>query len=81
METFAARMDRYIAEYSAAVWPTHEVPKHKDEWDLAVTEIRADGFANAHVEGEHGTEDMPCPYATADECGERAAAAEFVETR
>lgn len=80
METFEARMNRYIAEYSAAVWPSMEVPTHRDEWDLQITEIRAEGFTNAHWEGEHGSEDSPCPYSS-EECGERAAAAEFVETR
>lgn len=81
METFEERITRYIEEYSAAVWPGHAVPVHEDEWAFQITEIRAERYANAHVEGEHGTEDNPCPYTTANECGERMAAEEFVETR
>lgn len=88
METYKARMERYIAEYSARVWPGHAVPdpnvvygdgpEHPD-FGYDVLEVQADGYANAHVEGEHeawGT----CPYASAEECGERHAAEAFVET-
>jgi hypothetical protein len=87
METFKARMDRYIAEYSAAVWPDLPVPSpnavygecgDRPDFGYDVLEVQADGWANAHVEGEHDATD--CPYATAQECGERTAAEAFVES-
>lgn len=86
METFKERMDRYIEEYSSRVWPELSVPSpnavygecaDRPDFGYDVLEVQADGYANAHVEGEHDS--TVCPYATAEECGERNAAAAFVE--
>lgn len=87
MESFKERMDRYIAEYSAAVWPDQPVPApnavygsgpENPDFGYDVLEVHADGYSNAHVEGEHDS--TVCPYATSEECGERSAAAMFVES-
>lgn len=87
MESFKDRMDRYIGEYSAAVWPDQPVPApnavygsgpENPDFGYDVLEVQADGYANAHVEGEHDS--TVCPYATAAECGERSAAEAFVES-
>lgn len=80
METFEARMNRYIKEYSERVWPNLPVPEIEDHWAVDLLEIRADGYASAHVDGEHEAWEG-CPYRSAQECGERMAAEEFVETR
>jgi hypothetical protein len=76
--TPAERLASYAAEYSAAVWPDLPfAPPTAD--DLEYMEIRADGYSNAHVEGEHTVFEL-CKYADATECGLRSAAAEYVET-
>lgn len=72
------RLRRYAAEYHQSMWSNLPYrPPTADE--LITMDIRADGYANAHVEGSHGTEDRPCSFATARECGERYAASEYVE--
>lgn len=87
METYKARMDRYIAEYSARVWPEFPVPSPNEvygssdeqpDFGYDVLEVHADRGSNVHVEAEHDSTN--CPYATAEECGERAAAEMFVES-
>jgi hypothetical protein len=40
--------------------------------------IRADGYANAHVEGEHEFNGL-CSFTSARDCGEAMAASEYVE--
>lgn len=80
-ETMAAthkRLARYVREYAEQVWPDLDVPTPTTR-DLQIMEVRSDGWADAHVGGSHGTEDNPCSASTAQECGERMAAAEFVE--
>jgi hypothetical protein len=52
------------------------VPTDDDCFDM---ELRSDGYANAHVEGQHNTEGPKCGFTTATECGERMAASEYVE--
>ena len=72
------RLADYAREYARAVWP--KLPYDEPGLDdLIVMEIRADEYANAHVQGEHRWNGL-CSYATARECSERAAAAEYVET-
>lgn len=75
--TTADRLRSYIKEYSEQVWPDLSIPE-PNEGDLEVVEIRSDGYANAHVEGEHESNKL-CPFTSAKECGERWAASEFVE--
>jgi hypothetical protein len=70
------RLTRYVREYAQERW-NMKVRVTSD--DALGIELRSDGYANAHVEGEHGTEGRDCGYSTARECGERYAAAEFVE--
>lgn len=71
------RLTAYAAEYADTVWPDLDTPMLAGE-ALERAEVRADAYANAHVEGEHAAHG--CPFATSTECGERAAAAEFVES-
>jgi hypothetical protein len=72
------RLRRYVKEYYEEVWPTltAKVPSDDDCFDM---ELRSDGYANAHVEGQHNTEGPKCGLTTATECGERIAASEWVE--
>ena len=67
----------FVTEYSEQVWPNLPVPVPTDD-DLEWMDFRSDGYANAHVEGEHQAHGL-CPYTSPHECGERSAAAEFVE--
>ena len=72
-----ARLATYAAEYSAKVWPESEyVPPTND--DLAFMEVRADGYSNQHNTQDSDYHD--CGYTTSTKYGERAAAAEYVET-
>jgi hypothetical protein len=80
-ETTGDRLRRYVKQYHEEVWPDLREPE-PTEADLISIEVRSDGYANAHVEGEHHThEDYYCTQKgwNARECGERMAAAEFVE--
>jgi hypothetical protein len=71
------RLARYVREYERDVWPN--LPPIKITKDaLFDMELRSDGWANAHVEGEHNANGI-CSCKTARECGERGAAAEYVE--
>lgn len=73
----AARLAKYAAEYAASVWPNSEyIPPTED--DLEFMEVRSDGYSNQH--NIQDSEYHNCGYATSTECGERAAAAEYVET-
>lgn len=50
--------------------------------EVLTMELRADGYSNAHVEGEHESNGL-CSFTgkmAARDCGELGAAAEFVET-
>jgi hypothetical protein len=67
------RLARYVVEYNEAVWPDLSVPIPTAD-DLELMELRVDGWANAHVTSGH-----TCPW-DAEECGERNAAAEYVES-
>lgn len=69
------RLRRYAQEYAREVWGQEVIPSARD---LMTMEIRSDGYANAHVEGEHEANGL-CPFTSARECGERSAAAEWVE--
>lgn len=73
----ATRLATYAAEYSAKVWPAAEY-RTPTEDDLAYMEVRADGYSNQH--NTQDSEYHDCGYTTSTECGERAAAAEYVET-
>lgn len=72
-----ARLAAYAAEYSANVWPDSEFHALTED-DLDYMEVRSDGWANQH--NIQDSEYHNCGYATSTECGERAAAAEYVET-
>jgi hypothetical protein len=76
------RLRKYVAEYAKEMWNDHSYYEGGDKYptdeQCLTIELRSDGWANAHVEGQHGSE-VPCMYSTAQECGERWAAAEFVE--
>lgn len=72
-----ARLRQYVTEYAEAVWPELPMPV-PSALDLIQMEVRADAYANAHVEGEHEANKL-CSLTSARECGERAAASEFVE--
>lgn len=69
------RLTRYAKEYAGSVWG--ETVNLTDE-DIDIIEIRSDGYANAHVEGEHEALGL-CHADSARECGERMAASEWVE--
>lgn len=71
-----ARLLSYVNN-SRKVWGEPELNDLPDD-ELMFIEIRSDGYANAHVEGEHDAW-MTCGYNSARECGERCAAAEWVE--
>lgn len=77
MNEAQTRIVRYVNEYNATVWPNLPVPVIKPS-DLERMEIRAEGYANAHVEGEHEANGI-CIFTSSTECGERHAAGEFVE--
>lgn len=79
METFQQRMIRFCEEYNAAAWPNMALVRPTEDWEFDVMEIHADMYASAHVDGEH-VENGICAYGTAAECGERSAAARWVET-
>lgn len=70
-----SRLTAYVREYSERVWPGYDVPKVTGP-DVERMLVRADSYADAHVNFSTN-----CQYGTAEECGERAAAAEFVEER
>lgn len=71
------RLSDYATEYAANVWPECEyVPPTSD--DLAFMEVRSDGYSNQH--NTQDSEYHQCGYTTSTECGERSAAAEYVET-
>lgn len=72
-----ARLAAYAAEYSAQVWPNAKYHEPTED-DLAFMEVRADGYSNQH--NTQDSEYHDCGYTTSTECGERAAAAEYVET-
>ena len=72
-----ARLVAYAAEYAAAVWPDSEY-RAPTEDELFVMEVRADGWSNQH--NIQDSEYHQCGYESSTECGERAAAAEYVET-
>lgn len=67
------RLRRHVRKYAEA-WGV-EKPRVTAE-DVFVIAVRADGYSNAHVQGEH--EAHGCVF-NARDCGERAAAEEFVE--
>lgn len=72
-----ARLAAYAAKYAAEVWPNSEyIPPTED--DLEYMEVRSDGWSNQH--NIQDSEYHNCGYASSVECGERAAAAEYVET-
>lgn len=73
----ARRLRAYAVGYAHDTWGIHLRPITADE--VLTMEIRSDGYANAHVEGEHEANGL-CSFSSARECGERQAAAEFVET-
>lgn len=77
MNAVENRLVEYVREYAETCWPNLPVPE-VTEGDLVMLDVRADGYANAHVEGEHEANGL-CAFASARECGERFAAAEFVE--
>lgn len=66
------KLTAYVTEYSEQTWPGFPVPVPTAK-DLERMAVRADGYANAHVQGG-----CTCGW-TAEECGDRTAAAEFVE--
>lgn len=76
----ARRLRREAAAYAALVWPTVTYrPPTRDEVDTM--SIRADGYSNAHVEGEHEANGI-CSFSgnmAARDCGEAMAASEYVE--
>lgn len=72
------RLLRYVHEYADLAWPglALEEPTADDLW---VIEARSDGWANAHVAA--GGDCSGCGgRLEALECGEKGAAAEYVET-
>lgn len=75
MTTTARRLRTFAADYARDVWPSlaYRAPSANE---ITTMEIRADGYSNAHVEGEHAA--SGCTF-SATECGLRAAAAEYVE--
>lgn len=79
METFQQRMVRLMTEYSTRVWPGLPVTVPTEDWEFDVVEIQAEGYANAHVDGEHEAWNI-CPYKSPQECGEHMAAEAYVET-
>jgi hypothetical protein len=72
------RLATYVRSYAENYWPNLAVPEVTDD-DALMMELRSDGYANAHVEGEHEANGL-CSFKSARECGERMAASEFVET-
>lgn len=78
MNEAQARIVRYLNEYNAAIWPDMPVPVIKPS-DIVRMEIRSESYSNAHVEGEHEANGL-CIFTSSTECGERHAAAEFVES-
>lgn len=75
--TTAARLRKAATTYASSVWGMTLRKITADE--VLTMEIRADGYANAHVEGEHEANGL-CTFPSARDCGEAGAAAEFVET-
>lgn len=76
-EVMRARLLKYVNTYRTRVWGMAPVDSLSDE-ALITIDVRSDGYANAHVEGEHEAWNI-CRYDSARECGERCAAAEWVE--
>lgn len=70
------RLTGYVNDYAGSVWGQHYAALTDDQ--LLVIDVRADSYAYAHVEGEHNANGI-CHFTDAKECGERLAAAEFVE--
>lgn len=77
LETTEQRLRRYVREYWLEVWPDLPEPKPSGD-DVFSIDVRSDMYANAHVEGDHVANGI-CKFESALECGERMAAAEFVE--
>lgn len=77
MTAIEDRLRSYAREYAEQVWPTLAYRDPTDDECLTI-EVRSDGYANAHVEGEHESNGI-CHFTSARECGERFAASEFVE--
>lgn len=75
MDETKARLTRYAREYASQVWGQDVNPTDED---ISIMDIRSDGYANAHVEGEHEALGL-CHADSARECGERMAASEWVE--
>lgn len=76
----ARRLRRAAAAYALDTWGIELRKITADE--VLTMEIRADGYSNAHVEGEHESNGL-CSFTgklAARDCGEAGAAAEFVET-
>jgi hypothetical protein len=71
------RLRSYVTEYARNTWGV-EIGRIGADQFLRMS-LRADGYANAHVEGEHESNGI-CSFTSPRVCGERAAAAEFVET-
>lgn len=69
------RLKRYATEYAWQAWGQNVDPTDED---ALIMDVRSDGYANAHVEGEHEGF-RSCGFTSARECGERMAAAEWVE--
>lgn len=72
-----ATLRDYARTYAADTWGI-ELRKITTA-EVTVMEIRADGYANAHVEGEHNANGI-CSFESAAICGMWGAASEFVET-
>lgn len=76
----ARRLRRAAEAYALNTWGMTIRRITADE--VLTMEIRADGYSNAHVEGEHEANGL-CSFSgnmAARDCGEAGAAAEFIET-
>lgn len=74
------RLRRAVDTYARDTWGVEVGKISRDQF--TTMEIRADGYSNAHVEGEHEANGL-CSFSgnmAARDCGEAGAAAEFVET-